>query len=217
VSDAGDTPPVSPDIDALVEALRESEGRRRTGDGPGTPLPDSTPAGDGLWHTTLQWVVAAAITAALAFFTYTREGWVPILSYFDLGVHEFGHLLAFWAPELIVWPAGSVLQVATPLALAAYFWHRRDRFAVILMIAWAAESLHNVSIYIADAQRMVLPLFGDDGSGAGHDWHNILGRLGWLESTAAIADFVSFLSIVLFALALALTGWWLVRSHRGSH
>ena len=150
----------------------------------------------------------------LAYFTYAHEGWVPILSYFDLGVHEFGHLLTFWAPELIVWPAGSVLQVAAPLALAVYFWHRRDRFAVILMIAWAAESLHNVSVYIADAQRMVLTLFGDDGSGAGHDWHNILGRLGWLESTTAIADFVSVPLVVLFAAALGLSGWWLVESHR---
>jgi hypothetical protein len=217
VSDAGDRPPVSPDIDALMEALRASEGRRGSGEGRGGPLPDSIPDGGGVWRTTLQWLVAAAIAGLLAFFTYAREGWVPILSSFDLGVHEFGHLLTFWAPELIAWPAGSVLQVAAPLGLAAYFWHRRDRFAVILMTAWAAESLHNVSVYIADSQRMVLALFGDDGAGSGHDWHNILMRLGWLDRTDAIAGFVSFLSILLFALALGLSAWWLVQSRRGTH
>ena len=55
------------------------------------------------------------------------------------------------------------------------------------MLAWAAESLNNVSVYIYDATRMVLPLLGDDGSGAGHDWHNILARLGLLEHTDGIA------------------------------
>jgi uncharacterized membrane protein len=167
-----------------------------------------TPAPDGLWSTTLQWIVAALVTLALAFLTYTRGGWVPILSSFDLGLHEFGHLLFFWAPDLIVWPAGSLLQVIGPLLLAGYFLHRRDRFAVVLMVAWAAESLNNVSVYIGDAQRMVLPLFGDDGSGAGHDWHNILTRLGLLERTDAIASFVHVVSILLFVAALGLAAWW---------
>ena len=90
-------------------------------------------------------------------------------------MHEFGHLLTMWAPELAVlarrlassrWPRRSAWPSTSGGA--------RDRFAVILMVAWAAESLHNVSVYIGDAQVMVLPLFGDDGSGAGHDWHNIL-------------------------------------------
>ena len=52
----------------------------------------------------------------------------------------------------LCWLAGSFLQVAAPLALAGYFLHRGDRFAVILMVAWAAESLNNVSVYIGDAR-----------------------------------------------------------------
>ena len=159
--------------------------------------------------------MAAAIALVLAWFTYAREGWVPILSYFDLGVHEFGHLLTMWAPDLVVWPAGSFLQVAAPLALGVYFLYRRDRFAVILMVAWAAESLNNVSIYAGDAQDMVLTLFGDDGSGAGHDWHNILGRLDLLESTDAIARVVQLGSVLLFVAALGLAAWWFVRARRG--
>ena len=157
-----------------------------------------------LWSTTLQWIVAALVTLALAWLTFSRDGWIPLLSGADLGMHEFGHLLTFWAPPLLCALAGSLLQVAAPLGLAAYFWHRRDRFAVILMVAWAAESLNNVSVYIADAQRMVLPLFGDDGSGAGHDWHNILSELGWLEQTDQLANLVRTGSIILFVVALGL-------------
>ena len=209
--DAGDIPRTTPDVDALFEELKAKEGLRLQQHGPVT-LPRPQPG--GLWNTTLQWVVAGLITLTLAWFTYTNDGWVPLLSYFDLGVHEFGHLLTFWAPELIVWPAGSFLQVAGPLALAGYFYRRGDRFAVIVVIAWAAESLNNVSVYIYDATRMVLPLFGDDGSGAGHDWHNILTRLDLLGSTDGLAHFVRFLSVLLFLIALGLAAWWFAEARR---
>jgi hypothetical protein len=161
------------------------------------------------WKLTFQWAVAILATVLLAGLTYSRSGWVPWLSNVDLGVHELGHMLAFWAPELLIQGAGSFLQVAAPLGLGAYFlWGRHDRFAVLLMLAWAAESLNNVSVYIYDATRMVLPLLGDDGSGAGHDWHNILSRLGLLGHTDGIAYTVRVLSILLFAAVFGLAAWW---------
>jgi hypothetical protein len=165
------------------------------------------------WRTTWQWVAAALIAVALAWLTYSRDGWVPLLSGADLAVHEFGHLLTMWLPPLLCSLAGSVLQVALPLGLGAYFWWRRDSFAVIVMAAWAAESLHNVSVYLGDAQRMVLPLFGDDGSGAGHDWHNILRDLGWLEATDTLAALVKTASVALFVVALGLAVLGFLRAH----
>ena len=158
----------------------------------------------GLWRRDLQWVVAVLVTLLLMWLTYSRGGWTPFLSGADLGVHEFGHLLTAWAPPLLCSLAGSFLQVAAPLGLGAYFWWRRDAFAVILCAAWAAENLNNVSVYLGDAQRMVLPLFGDDGSGAGHDWHNILGQLGWLGATDALANALRAASVCLFVVALGL-------------
>jgi hypothetical protein len=38
---------------------------------------------------------------------------------------------------------------------------------------------------------MVLPLFGDDGSGAGHDWHNVLGAFGLLQQIDVLAGLVT--------------------------
>ena len=159
------------------------------------------------WRLTFQWIVAALATGVLAWLTYSRNGWVPWRSNVDLGVHELGHMLSFWAPELLLQAAGSGLQVAVPLCFGIYFWWRRDRFAVVLMLAWAAESLNNVAVYIYDATRMVLPLLGDDGSGAGHDWHNILSRLGLLAHTDGIAYTVRILSGLLFVAALGLAVW----------
>ncbi len=173
------------------------------------PRPATTP-----WQLTWQWVVAAVLTALLAWLTYSRGGWIPILSAFDLGVHEFGHLLTMWAPPLLCSFAGSLLQVAAPLLLAGYFWWRRDQFAVVLMVAWAAENLHNVAVYIADAQVMVLPLFGDDGSGAGHDWHTILLELNALESTDQLALVVRTASVIVFVVAFGLAALGFARARR---
>jgi hypothetical protein len=175
--------------------------------------PEPRPATSS-WARTWQWVVAAAVTILLAWLTYSRGGWIPLLSAFDLGVHEFGHLLTAWAPALLCSFAGSFLQVVAPLLLGGYFWWRRDHLAAILMVAWSAENLHNVSVYIADAQVMVLPLFGDDGSGAGHDWHNILTALNALEATDQLALVVKTGSIILFIVALGLAALGFSRSRR---
>lgn len=171
---------------------------------------DQKPASRPLlsWKLTFQWVVAVLATCLLAWLTYSRNGWTPWLSNVDLGIHELGHMITMWAPELMVQAAGSFLQVAVPLGFAAYFWWgRHERFAVVLMFAWAAESLNNVAVYIYDATRMVLTLLGDDGSGAGHDWHNMLSRLGLLDHTDGIAYTVRILSGLLFAAALGLAFW----------
>ncbi len=169
------------------------------------------------WKLTFQWVVGILVTGLLAALTYTRAGWTPWLSNVDLGIHELGHMLTQWAPELLCQLAGSILQVAAPLGLGAYFWWRHDRLAVVVMAAWAAESLNNVSVYIYDATRMALPLLGDvDGSGAGHDWRNILSRLGAMEHTDSIAYTVRGLSGLLFAVAFGLTVWWWAKARRES-
>lgn len=155
-----------------------------------------------------RWAVTGSGVLLLAWLSLTRNGWVPFLSGVDLGVHEFGHLLLLWAPALWMSLAGSALQVAAPAALAGYFWWRRDRVAVVALVAWTGMSLNNVSVYIHDATRMQLALFGDDGSGAGHDWRNILGDLGWLEHTDTIAWTVRALALLAFAGALGLAGWF---------
>ena len=198
IGDTNERPAARPDIDAWAEALRAAEGGRSVFGSAGGSR--ST----GLWATTIQWLAAAAVIATLAWLTYTRNGWIPILSGADLGVHEFGHLVFFWSPTIWEQFAGSFMQVALPLVACAYFWRRGDRLAVSVTIAWAAESLNNVSVYVYDATRMVLPLFNDDGSGSGHDWHNVLGELGLLRWTDPIAYLMRGLSVALFLLPLAL-------------
>ena len=222
-TDGAGTPPAPRPLEQAPADAGRTRDRARTARarGPAPPRarfsiagrPEPRPATSS-WGLTWQWVVAAAVTVLLAWLTYSRDGWIPILSAFDLGVHEFGHLLTFWAPPLLCSLAGSFFQVAAPLALGGYFWWRRDSLAAILMIAWSAENLHNVSVYIADAQVMILPLFGDDGSGAGHDWHNILLELNALEATDQLALVVKTGSVILFVVALGLAVLGFSRARR---
>ena len=210
IDESSSRPPARPDLDAWTEALRAAESRRATRGFTARGGADGDPA--GLWTTTLRWCLAAAVACALAWLTYTRNGWIPLLSGADLGVHEFGHLVFFWSPRIWQQFAGSFMQVALPLVVAAYFLRRGDRLAVIVALAWTAESLNNVSVYVYDATRMVLPLFNDDGSGSGHDWHNILGELGLLGHTDQITALVRGLSVTLFLAALALAVHGFVRA-----
>jgi hypothetical protein len=164
--------------------------------------------GSRRWRVLLLWGAALMIVVGLAWLSFTRNGWVPFLSGVDLGIHEFGHLLFLWAPFLVMAAAGSALQVAVPAALAGYFAWRGDRFAVVCMLAWLGVSLHNVSVYVRDATRMELPLLGDDGTGSGHDWRNILFELGLLGRTDDLADLVRALAVLAFLAAVVLTAWW---------
>jgi len=204
VTESSHRPPTRTEIEAMLAATRA--GRPAT----------VGHAQEDPWSSTWQWVVAAAAVLALAWLTFHGHGWIPVLSGFDLGVHEFGHLAFGWAPTLWVQLAGSFMQIALPAAVCTYFALRRDRFAVIVTLAWVAENVNNVAVYIADATRMVLPLFNDDGSGAGHDWHGILSRLGWLGATDQLARLVRGLSVALFLAALGLAVWWFVRARRAS-
>ena len=211
MTESAEMPPAPRPSQAPADAAPSARARARAGARARGPLariviagrPEPEPATTP-WRLTWQWVAAAAVTVALAWLTYSGGGWIPLLSAFGLAVHEFGHLLTFWAPPLLCSLAGSLLQVAAPLAVGGYFWWRRDAFAAMLMVAWSAENLHNVSVYIGDAEAMLLPLFGDDGSGAGHDWHNILLALNALEATDRLALVVRTCSVILFVVALGL-------------
>ncbi len=169
--------------------------------GPGRPA--------GLpWTVLARWGAVATVVLGVAWLSLARGGWVPFLSGVDLGVHEFGHMIFLWAPSLWMSFAGSLVQVSAPAGLAAYFGWRGDRVGVVLMLGWLGMSLNNVSVYLGDAQRMILPLFGDDGSGAGHDWHNILGALGLLEWTDALSAMVRIWALMAFLAALGLAAWF---------
>lgn len=131
-------------------------------------------------------VGAFAALITVVSFGLGRE--VPLLDLFDLGIHELGHLVAAPLPTLAMFLAGSVAQVAFPLAMAAYFgFGRKDLAAAGFCAAWAGTSARDVSVYAGDAVAQRLPLIGGE-----HDWAYILGPRGFdaLHMTDSVAGWI---------------------------
>ena len=148
------------------------------------------------WRTLADAVALVACAGAAAWVIVGGQQ-AFLLSSVDLGFHELGHLLLGWAPGLVAPLAGSVVQVAVPIGLALYFARRRESYAIALLLAWAATSAANVSVYVADAPVQGLNLLGN----GRHDWAWVLGetgRMGWAPMLSS--------GVRWFGVALAVVG-----------
>ena len=128
-------------------------------------------------------VLAVAVMWLIAFENGDR---IPILTYVNLGIHEFGHMLTYAFSDMFTAMMGSIAQVVAPLALGIYFFvFRSDWVAAGLCLAWAATSGLEVAIYVADAPTEELELIGGT-----HDWAFILGPDGYdaLDRAGPLAD-----------------------------
>jgi hypothetical protein len=146
---------------------------------------------------TLAWCAALGVT-------FVRDERVPVLGLVDLGFHELGHLVMYLVPisELLTAAMGSVLQCAVPLGLAGYFLAmRHDRLAAAVCLAWAATSLRDASVYVADAPHERLELIGGE-----HDWAFVLGSDGLdrLHQAGAIAGAIRGTGAIVLAAAVVL-------------
>lgn len=147
-------------------------------------------------------VTALAVVITIVAFGLGRE--VPLLDLFDLGIHELGHLLTAPMPPLVTFIAGSIAQVAFPLAMALYFGlAHRDHAAAGFCAAWAGTSARDVSIYAGDAVSQSLPLIGGE-----HDWAYILGPRGFdaLHRTEAVAATLEAAGATMATVGILLAG-----------
>jgi hypothetical protein len=166
----------------------------------------SAPAQRAPWRAAMWvWLTSAACVVVLGVLSGTSGARVPFLWGIDLGIHEFGHLVTYWAPWRVTAIAGSVFQVAMPLALAAYYGlARREWWAAAPLLAWAGASARNVAVYIADAPYQRLQLLG--GPGVLHDWAQLLagqpmrfaGVIAWTVNAAGWAMIAAGLVIALW-------------------
>lgn len=150
--------------------------------------------------------MAAGFASVVTWFPFAAHREVPILDWFDLGMHEVGHMVTVFAPRMVMFLAGSVFQVAVPLALAWYFgYHQRDAAGTGFCLAWAGASAWDVSVYIADAPVQTLPLIG----GGEHDWAYLLGGRGWdvIHLSDEIAGFVELGGGVAAAAGIGIALW----------
>jgi len=157
------------------------------------------------WEAWGRYVVSAVMSAVIGWIAFVANQPVPLLDWFDLGIHEAGHLVMMAFPDLVMFLAGSVAQVLFPLGMAAYFGlRRRDPASSGFCLAWAGASAWDVSVYIADAPVQGLPLVG----GGTHDWAWILGRFDAIDRAGSIAGFVEAIGalMVVSGIVMAVVG-----------
>lgn len=95
--------------------------------------------------------------------------------------------------------------LARAMLFAGVFWFReRDTLGTSLTLGWAATSMQDASVYIADAPYERLPLIGGH-----HDWAWVLGprgidQLGWAAPLARAAWVTGLLTLLAAFLLCAL-------------
>jgi hypothetical protein len=155
------------------------------------------------WRARGRYYAGLPVLAVMGFQAFARGERIPLLGWIDLAIHEAGHFFFVWAPDLVMFAAGSGLQMFMPLLFAgAFLWRDKpDLLGVSVCLGWAATSFQDASVYIADAPYQRLPLIGGE-----HDWAAILGPrgLGRLEWAEPLARTVWGMGLLLLLGAMAL-------------
>ncbi|HVB56828.1 MAG TPA: hypothetical protein VNE63_10410 [Candidatus Acidoferrales bacterium] len=106
-------------------------------------------------------------------------------------IHEGGHLLFRFFGEFLNIAGGTILQLAVPLMLAAYFLFHRQLQGTAFCTFFFFEQLLPISTYMADARAQQLPLLTvGDADYVIHDWNYLFGRFGVLDHDTQIAHAV---------------------------
>jgi hypothetical protein len=131
----------------------------------------------------------------------------------DLVIHEAGHLLFGWFGQFPGVLGGTIGQLFVPAAFTISFHLRREFFSSAVTLFWVGQNLFNISVYVKDAQTMVLPLVTVGGGGdVIHDWNYMLSRFGLLRADLAIGNAIFILGLIVMTASIA---WGLYHSfHR---
>ena len=142
------------------------------------------------------------VGAVYALIRLTDPTWWDLLDDVNLAVHEAGHVLFSLFGDIPGVLGGSLFQVMIPAIFAGYFFRSGQRFSGAMTLAWVAQSMVNVAVYIRDARAQDLPLLG--GENSIHDWWYLLINWDLLRYDLQIGGFVHFLAGMTFFVALAM-------------
>jgi hypothetical protein len=107
-----------------------------------------------------------------------------------------------FAGHTVHYLGGTLLQLLVPAALSRHFLRRRQAMGAAFSTWWVGQNFVQVSIYMADARELALPLVG----GGDHDWNELFYRWGMLGETA-VARFAGGTRAVGIAFLLAGLIW----------
>jgi hypothetical protein len=99
-------------------------------------------------------------------------------------------------------------QLFVPTAFTVYFFLRSELYSAAVTFFWIGQNLFNISVYIKDAQAMVLPLVSVGGGGDSiHDWNYMLSGLGLLRHDQAVGTMVYLLGCAIIISSIFCCGY----------
>jgi hypothetical protein len=157
---------------------------------------------------------AVLLIAVWGWFALVQSDQTPVLVYFNIAVHETGHVLFRPFGELTMLIMGSGFEVLFPFLVGvAFLIVKKDLVATSVCFGWAASALASAATYIADADDGRLALLGATGPDAAGDWERILGveffdKVFLADRIAAIVRTAGFvLWFVALGIAAATIAW----------
>jgi len=88
--------------------------------------------------------------------------------------------------QFINFASGTIFQLLIPTICLFHFKRKGSNLGWQLCLFWIGQNFLNISIYIGDAIRQVLPLVG----GGVHDWTYLLTAMGLIAHTHFIAKII---------------------------
>ena len=170
------------------------------------------------WHLRIPVVLLMLWTGYHVVFSRTPEQagkmfFNNIFSGIDLGIHELGHVITLWAPNIICAAAGSITQCVVPLIAGFSFLRKGVLFEACFCLWWSGENMICSAYYIGDAKAMNMHLVSPFGENPDHDWNVVLSKLGLLRWDTTIAFFVRAggTILILAGLVLGVIVLWAMR------
>lgn len=151
--------------------------------------------------------------AAFLLYAFANRGEYLFIDNVNLVIHEGGHpLFSYFGHTLMIW-GGTLLELVVPFALALYFAYMRQPAGTAFCAFFFFENFLYISVYMADARAMALPLVTTgDSDFVEHDWNFIFSQLGVLQYDTRIAAAVQVLGWA----GMLMTVGWLARRWRES-
>jgi hypothetical protein len=138
-----------------------------------------------------------------------RSEWI-FLDFVNLAFHEAGHIFFRPLGSTMMYLGGTLGQLLVPLLLAGYFLLGQQRpLGSAFCLWWAGQNLANISVYMADARSLALPLVG----GGDHDWNELFYRFGLLAepSVRRVAAATWGLGVLVMIVGLAWCAFFALR------
>jgi hypothetical protein len=171
-----------------------------------------SPAEDGLtWLRALFLAGLLVWWLRLLFTPLTGEALLnSFLHWIHIPFHEAGHFVFQFFGSFLHILGGTLGQLLVPLAVIIGFLRQDNPYGAAIGSWWLGASFMDCAPYINDARDRLLPLLsGVTGQEdwEGHDWYQLLSRLGWLRYDHFLARLSWGLGALLMAAALAWAAW----------